>query len=213
MRSACRTFRYQCARAQKDLSLTGSDSSVELRGVLSLVTHLLFSFCLASPRSQPFRSGSKDRWHRAAQPADYNQTRYRRDASKIRKHTAGFRHAHINLLFLCPGEEKLNILEIVKPVETVEVVIDPDAAGEEGTLVEEGQLIAVERSGLSDETSEQVTRWAAALEGYRKEQVRLGIPYGEERLNKTHPGSLTWLLVCNVSLFPPQTPCSGQPIR
>uniref|UniRef100_A0A665VGE2 GA-binding protein alpha chain n=1 Tax=Echeneis naucrates TaxID=173247 RepID=A0A665VGE2_ECHNA len=76
-----------------------------------------------------------------------------------------------------PGEEKLNILEIVKPVETVEVVIDPDAAGEEGALVEEGQLIAVERSGLSDETSEQVTRWAAALEGYRKEQVRLGIPY------------------------------------
>uniref|UniRef100_A0A7N6BGF0 GA-binding protein alpha chain n=1 Tax=Anabas testudineus TaxID=64144 RepID=A0A7N6BGF0_ANATE len=76
-----------------------------------------------------------------------------------------------------PGEEKLNILEIVKPVETVEVVIDPDAAGEDGTLVEEGQLIAVERSALSDETSEQVTRWAAALEGYRKEQVRLGIPY------------------------------------
>ncbi|XP_008273765.1 GA-binding protein alpha chain isoform X1 [Stegastes partitus] len=76
-----------------------------------------------------------------------------------------------------PGEEKLNILEIVKPVETVEVVIDPDAAGEEGALVEEGQLIAVERSSLSDETSEQVTRWAAALEGYRKEQVRLGIPY------------------------------------
>ncbi|AWP13282.1 putative GA-binding protein alpha chain [Scophthalmus maximus] len=76
-----------------------------------------------------------------------------------------------------PGEEKLNILEIVKPVETVEVVIDPDAAGEEGTLVEEGHLIAVDRSGLSDETSEQVTRWAAALEGYRKEQVRLGIPY------------------------------------
>uniref|UniRef100_A0A3Q2Y0N4 GA-binding protein alpha chain n=1 Tax=Hippocampus comes TaxID=109280 RepID=A0A3Q2Y0N4_HIPCM len=76
-----------------------------------------------------------------------------------------------------PGDEKLNILEIVKPVETVEVVIDPDAAGEEGSLVDEGQLIAVERSGLSDETSEQVTRWAAALEGYRKEQVRLGIPY------------------------------------
>ncbi|KAM6956048.1 GA-binding protein alpha chain [Lycodopsis pacificus] len=76
-----------------------------------------------------------------------------------------------------PGEEKLNILEIVKPVETVEVVIDPDAAGEDGTLVEEGHLIAVDRSGLSDETSEQVTRWAAALEGYRKEQVRLGIPY------------------------------------
>uniref|UniRef100_A0A667YF60 GA-binding protein alpha chain n=1 Tax=Myripristis murdjan TaxID=586833 RepID=A0A667YF60_9TELE len=76
-----------------------------------------------------------------------------------------------------PGEEKLNILEIVKPVETVEVVIDPDAAGEDGALVEEGQLIAVERSALSDDTSEQVTRWAAALEGYRKEQVRLGIPY------------------------------------
>lgn len=77
-------------------------------------------------------------------------------------------------------------MEIVKPVETVEVVIDPDAAGEEGGLVEEGQLIAVERSGLSDETSEQVTRWAAALEGYRKEQVRLGIPYGEEPFNKIH---------------------------
>uniref|UniRef100_A0A6Q2ZPG2 GA-binding protein alpha chain n=1 Tax=Esox lucius TaxID=8010 RepID=A0A6Q2ZPG2_ESOLU len=77
-----------------------------------------------------------------------------------------------------PGsEEKLNILEIVKPVETVEVVIDPDAAGEEGTMMEDGQLIAVERSSLSDDTSEQVTRWAAALEGYRKEQVRLGIPY------------------------------------
>lgn len=95
-------------------------------------------------------------------------------------------HTYINVSHLCgffppcAGEEKLNILEIVKPVETVEVVIDPDAAGEEGTLVEEGQLIAVERSGLSDETSEQVTRWAAALEGYRKEQVRLGIPYGEE---------------------------------
>lgn len=84
------------------------------------------------------------------------------------------------VLHFSPGEEKLNILEIVKPVETVEVVIDPDAAGEETALVEEGQLIAVERSGLSDETSEQVTRWAAALEGYRKEQVRLGIPYGED---------------------------------
>ena len=83
------------------------------------------------------------------------------------------------LLSRLPGEEKLNILEIVKPVETVEVVIDPDAAGEEGTLVEEGQLIAMERSTLADDTSEQVTRWAAALEGYRKEQVRLGIPYGE----------------------------------
>jgi len=87
------------------------------------------------------------------------------------------------LLFILPGragEEKLNILEIVKPVETVEVVIDPDAAGEDGaTLMEDGQLIAVERGSLSDDTSEQVTRWAAALEGYRKEQVRLGIPYGE----------------------------------
>lgn len=77
------------------------------------------------------------------------------------------------------GEEKLNILEIVKPVETVEVVIDPDAAaGEEGHLVEDGHVIAVERAGIPDETSEQVTRWAAALEGYRKEQVRLSIPYG-----------------------------------
>lgn len=33
---------------------------------------------------------------------------------------------------------------------------------------------------ISDETSEQVTRWAAALEGYRKEQERLGIPYGKK---------------------------------
>lgn len=89
-------------------------------------------------------------------------------------------HFYCFVFFTRSGEEKLNILEIVKPVETVEVVIDPDAAGEENTLVEEGQLIAVERSTLCDETSEQVTRWAAALEGYRKEQVRLGIPYGEE---------------------------------
>ncbi|KAL4636306.1 GA-binding protein alpha chain [Arapaima gigas] len=83
------------------------------------------------------------------------------------------------LLFSCTGvEPKLNILEIVKPVETVEVVIDPDAAvGEEGQLVEEGQVITLDRSGITDDTSEQVTRWAAALEGYRKEQVRLGIPY------------------------------------
>ncbi|KAJ8350967.1 hypothetical protein SKAU_G00260970 [Synaphobranchus kaupii] len=77
-----------------------------------------------------------------------------------------------------PGvEPRLNILEIVKPVETVEVVIDPDAAAEDGQLVEEGQVIALDRSVIADETSEQVTRWAAALEGYRKEQVRLGIPY------------------------------------
>ncbi|XP_066561885.1 GA-binding protein alpha chain [Amia ocellicauda] len=83
-------------------------------------------------------------------------------------------------------EPRLNILEIVKPVETVEVVIDPDApagVGEDGQLVEEGQVIALDgsRAGVgtlvADETSEQVTRWAAALEGYRKEQVRLGIPY------------------------------------
>lgn len=84
----------------------------------------------------------------------------------------------------------------MKPVETVEVVIDPDAAGEEGTLVEEGQLIAVERSALSDETSEQVTRWAAALEGYRKEQVRLGIPYGKMSF---YVGILFLLVVVHVS--------------
>lgn len=77
-------------------------------------------------------------------------------------------------------EQKLNILEIVKPVETVEVVIDPDAAaGDEAHLMEDGQVIAVERAAIADDTSEQVTRWAAALEGYRKEQVRLNIPYGE----------------------------------
>ncbi|KAK6485412.1 GA-binding protein alpha chain-like isoform X1 [Huso huso] len=83
-------------------------------------------------------------------------------------------------------EPKLNILEIVKPVETVEVVIDPDAHSgvvEEDQLVEEGQVITLDGNKhivggiIADETSEQVTRWAAALEGYRKEQVRLGIPY------------------------------------
>lgn len=47
---------------------------------------------------------------------------------------------------------------------------------------------------ISDETSEQVTRWAAALEGYRKEQERLGIPYGKkihnyvlDRIRKIRP--------------------------
>ncbi|XP_075053223.1 GA-binding protein alpha chain [Mixophyes fleayi] len=79
-------------------------------------------------------------------------------------------------------EPKLNILEIVKPVETVEVVIDPDAhhGGMEAQLVEEAQVITLDDTKhvtISDETSEQVTRWAAALEGYRKEQERLGIPY------------------------------------
>lgn len=64
-------------------------------------------------------------------------------------------------------------------METVEVVIDPDVVGEEAHLVEDGQVIAVERATIADETSEQVTRWAAALEGYRKEQVRLNIPYGK----------------------------------
>lgn len=89
------------------------------------------------------------------------------------------------MLFPCLGiEPKLNILEIVKPVETVEVVIDPDAhhAEAEAHLVEEAQVITLDGTKhiatISDETSEQVTRWAAALEGYRKEQERLGIPYG-----------------------------------
>ncbi|XP_015736242.1 GA-binding protein alpha chain [Coturnix japonica] len=80
-------------------------------------------------------------------------------------------------------DPKLNILEIVKPVETVEVVIDPDAhhAEAEAHLVEEAQVITLDGTkhiaAISDETSEQVTRWAAALEDYRKEQERLGIPY------------------------------------
>lgn len=80
-------------------------------------------------------------------------------------------------------EPKLNIIEIVKPVDTVEVVIDPDAhhEGAEAQLVEETQVITLDGTKhittISDETSEQVTRWAAALEGYRKEQERLGIPY------------------------------------
>uniref|UniRef100_A0A2K5EDE5 GA binding protein transcription factor subunit alpha n=1 Tax=Aotus nancymaae TaxID=37293 RepID=A0A2K5EDE5_AOTNA len=76
-------------------------------------------------------------------------------------------------------EPKLNILEIVKPADTVEVVIDPDAhhAESEAHLVEEAQVITLDGTKhittISDETSEQVTRWAAALE----EQERLGIPY------------------------------------
>lgn len=151
--------------------------------------------CEASSRPQPLRPGSKDGWHCAAQSTDYHQTRYTSGAQAniafVRLMKPSTFQACIKtfiqltrVLHFCPGEEKLNILEIVKPVETVEVVIDPDAAGEETALVEEGQLIAVERSGLTDETSEQVTRWAAALEGYRKEQVRLGIPYGEdEKIN------------------------------
>lgn len=81
-------------------------------------------------------------------------------------------------------EPRLNILEIVKPVETLEVVIDPDAHhdGVEAQIVEDGQVITLDDTKhvtVSDETSEQVTRWAAALEGYRKEQERLGIPYGK----------------------------------
>lgn len=111
----------------------------------------------------------------------------------------------------------MNILEIVKPVETVEVVIDPDAAGEESALVEEGHLIAVERSALSDETSEQVTRWAAALEGYRKEQVRLGIPYGEKHFIIIPYCGKTILKMAQLYiiwwLFSPQTPCCGQLTR
>ncbi|KAI1885174.1 hypothetical protein AGOR_G00217470 [Albula goreensis] len=76
-------------------------------------------------------------------------------------------------IYCSQGEEpRLNIMEIVKPVEEVEVVIDPDTAG-----VEDGQVLALERSVVADDTSEQVTRWAAALEGYRKEQASLGIPY------------------------------------
>ncbi|XP_012886492.1 PREDICTED: GA-binding protein alpha chain isoform X2 [Dipodomys ordii] len=80
-------------------------------------------------------------------------------------------------------EPKLNILEIVKTAETVEVVIDPDEhqAEAEAHLVEEAQVITLDGTKhittITDETSEQVTRWAAALEGYRKEQERLGIPY------------------------------------
>ncbi|KTF76314.1 hypothetical protein cypCar_00036939 [Cyprinus carpio] len=92
-----------------------------------------------------------------------------------------------------PGEEKLNILEIVKPVETVEMVIDPDAAaGEEAHLVEDGHVIAVEQAAIPDDTSEQVTRWAAALEGYRKEQVRLNIPYAQEFLQIVPSGEILW---------------------
>ncbi|XP_053572242.1 GA-binding protein alpha chain-like [Bombina bombina] len=96
-------------------------------------------------------------------------------------------------------EPKLNILEIVKPVETVEVVIDPDAhhGGVEAQLVEEIQVITLDGTKhittiSDDETSEQVTRWAAALEGYRKEQEHLGIPY--DPLQWSTDQVLQWVL-------------------
>ncbi|ELK33974.1 PREDICTED: GA-binding protein alpha chain [Myotis davidii] len=79
-------------------------------------------------------------------------------------------------------EPKLNILEIIKPAETV-VVIDPDAhpAEAEAHLVEEAQVITLDgtkhMTTISDEILEEVTRWAAALGGYRKEQECLGTPY------------------------------------
>ncbi|XP_033927440.1 GA-binding protein alpha chain isoform X2 [Melopsittacus undulatus] len=97
-------------------------------------------------------------------------------------------------------EPKLNILEIVKPVETVEVVIDPDAHhGEaEAHLVEEAQVITLDGTKhittISDETSEQVTRWAAALEGYRKEQERLGIPY-DVLASQEHSGEIATVTI------------------
>ncbi|XP_068281452.1 GA-binding protein alpha chain isoform X2 [Nyctibius grandis] len=97
-------------------------------------------------------------------------------------------------------EPKLNILEIVKPVETVEVVIDPDAhhAEAEAHLVEEAQVITLDGTKhittISDETSEQVTRWAAALEGYRKEQERLGIPY-DVLASQEHSGEIATVTI------------------
>ncbi|XP_069745127.1 GA-binding protein alpha chain isoform X7 [Narcine bancroftii] len=98
-------------------------------------------------------------------------------------------------------EPKLNILEIVKPVETVEVVIDPDAteqAGAEAQLVEETQVITLDGSkqltAIPDETSEQVTRWAAALEGYRKEQEHLGIPY-DVLASQEHTGEIATVTI------------------
>ncbi|KAM9171115.1 GA-binding protein alpha chain isoform 2-T4 [Pangshura tecta] len=103
-------------------------------------------------------------------------------------------------------EPKLNILEIVKPVETVEVVIDPDAhhAEAEAHLVEEAQVITLDGTKhittISDETSEQVTRWAAALEGYRKEQERLGIPYAVQIIPASvQPATPTTIKVINSS--------------
>ncbi|KAM4797298.1 GA-binding protein alpha chain isoform 2-T2 [Rhinophrynus dorsalis] len=97
-------------------------------------------------------------------------------------------------------EPKLNILEIVKPVETVEVVIDPDAhhGAVEAQLVEEAQVITLDGTkhitAISDETSEQVTRWAAALEGYRKEQERLGIPY-DVLASQEHGGEIATVTI------------------
>ena len=92
--------------------------------------------------------------------SEYRQNKKSHDASDVQalycpKKKSTVKWSWTDCMTSCchhAGEEKLNILEIVKPVETVEVVIDPDAAGEEGTLVEEGQLIAVERSSLSDDT-------------------------------------------------------------
>ncbi|XP_051840790.1 GA-binding protein alpha chain isoform X2 [Antechinus flavipes] len=98
-------------------------------------------------------------------------------------------------------EPKLNILEIVKPAETVEVVIDPDAhhAEAEAHLVEEAQVITLDGTKhiatISDETSEQVTRWAAALEGYRKEQERLGIPYDVLASQEQHMGEIATVTI------------------
>lgn len=63
-----------------------------------------------------------------------------------------------------------------------EVITDPDAhhAEAEAHLTQEAQVITHEGTThitiISGETSEQVMRWAVALEGYREEQERLGYP-------------------------------------
>ncbi|TKS66991.1 GA-binding protein alpha chain [Collichthys lucidus] len=93
-----------------------------------------------------------------------------------------------------PGEEKLNILEIVKPVETVEVVIDPDAAGEEGTLVEEDPVLW---------TADQVIHWAVwVMKEFNIDEMEIGsihIPgrdlcsfSQEEFLQKVPNGEILW---------------------
>ncbi|KAJ8283099.1 hypothetical protein COCON_G00056180 [Conger conger] len=51
-------------------------------------------------------------------------------------------------------EPRLNIVEIVKPVETVEVLIDEEEEG-----AEEGQVFALESSAVTDDTSDEVTHW------------------------------------------------------
>ncbi|KAK2114484.1 hypothetical protein P7K49_008750, partial [Saguinus oedipus] len=75
--------------------------------------------------------------------------------------TDGTVQLSVQVIFYQGIEPKLNILETVKPVDTVEGVTDPDAhhAESEAHLVEEAQVITPDSTehiaNISDETSEQ----------------------------------------------------------